>query len=112
MGASPITHPDQLRVLPEAIRPEQFDAIWHGRRPAPPEQSLLLAMLRQAFDDLRRLRCASRRADQRLFLDAYAWVMSNDRSHSFSFVNLCESLSLAPDAVRAGLLDNQSKAAA
>jgi hypothetical protein len=112
MNLSSQLHPESLGLLPIAVRPEQFEVLWHGHRPLRPEEGLLLAVLRQAFDDLRRLRHAVRRRDQRLFIDAYDWVMSDDRSHPFSFVNMCEALKLEPDALRAHVAEDPWPAAA
>lgn len=91
-------------LTPDAIRPEQFDVIWHCKRATTPERALLLAMIEQAASDLRRFRYARQRPDQRLYMDAYKWVVSEDRSHPFTFVNICEGLSLSPDGLREALL--------
>ena len=89
---------------PEIIRPVQFDSIWRRSSHLTPERLLLVAMLEQAASDLSNFRFRPRRRAQRIYLDAYQWVTSDDRSHPFSFVNLCEALKLSPAALRAGML--------
>ena len=91
-------------IHPEAILPVQFDSLWRGSAKLTPERSLLLAMLEQAASDLWNFRFRPRRKAQRMYLDAYQWVMSNDRSHPFSFVNICEALKLSPEALRSGMV--------
>jgi hypothetical protein len=88
---------------------ETFDSLRVdcGYRPAAlpsPERSLLLAMLAQAANDLQRCRASVSGRAQRTYAEAYRWVMSNDRSHAFSFVNICEALRLSPVALRAGMV--------
>jgi len=76
-------------------------------RPSPlpsPERALLLAMLAQAANDLQRCRARIGGRAQRTYAEAYRWVMSNDRSHAFTFVNVCEALRLSPVALRAGMI--------
>jgi hypothetical protein len=45
----------------------------------------------RAASDLANFRFRSRRKAQRIYLDAYRWVASDDRSYHFSFVNVCEA---------------------
>lgn len=91
-------------LKPEIILPIQFDWMWRRSTQLTPERSLLLAMLEQAASDLSNFRFRPRRRAQRIYWDAYQWVMSNDRSHPFSFVNICEVLKLSPQALRSGML--------
>jgi hypothetical protein len=105
-------HGDHHPVVPEAILPEQFAALW-GQRVAQPEEALLYALLEQAMRDLRSDRRSARlRGARRLYLDAYRWVSSLDRSYPFSFLNVCEMLRLSPQAVRARLLSREVQAVA
>ena len=91
-------------TVPLAIDPVQFEALWHGFGAQTPERSLLLAILERAAADLRNFRYARQRSNQRLYMDAYLWVASDDRSHAFAFENVCEFLKLSPDNVREKLL--------
>ena len=96
-------------LQPEVILSIQFDVLWRGPAKLTPERSLLLAMLEQAVSDLWNYRFRPRRKAQRMYLDAYQWVMSSDRSHPFSFVNICEALELTPTALRAGMIGHTSE---
>jgi hypothetical protein len=90
--------------LPHTIlHPVQFRDIWSGGAPSP-ERELAAAVLEAAASDLRNFRYASRRRRQRLYWQAYQWVMSEDREWPFSFVNICDVLRLSPAAMREGLL--------
>jgi len=65
---------------------------------------LAAAVLEAAAADLRNFRYARRRRRQRLYWQAYQWVMSEEREWPFSFVNICESLRLSPAAMREGMI--------
>jgi hypothetical protein len=69
---------------------------------------MVLAVLEQAFGDLEKYRFATRRRQQRLYMEAYKWVASDDREWPYSFVNLCESLNISPESVRQQLLGNHT----
>jgi hypothetical protein len=88
----------------DTAAPAQADLSWEPSYPKTPERTLLLAMLAQAANDLQRCRLDLRRRGRRIYSEAYRWVMSNDRSHPFSFVNVCEALQLSPVALRRGMV--------
>ena len=77
-----------------------------GSREVCPERQLAVAVLSQAADDLRKFRHARRGAGYSLYADARKWITSNDRKWPYSFLNLCDALQLAADAIRAELLGN------
>ncbi|MFN8600017.1 MAG: hypothetical protein U0842_06065 [Candidatus Binatia bacterium] len=91
-------------TVPLAIDPAQFEVLWHGFGAQTPERALLLAMLERTAADLKNFRYARQRANQRLYMDAYLWVASDDRSHPFAFENVCEFLKLSPEHIREKLL--------
>ncbi|HEY8516789.1 MAG TPA: hypothetical protein VIS07_14875 [Candidatus Binatia bacterium] len=91
-------------TVPLAIDPVQFQVLWHGFGELTPERQLLLAILERTAADLRNFRYARQHANQRLYMDAYLWVSSTDRSHPFAFENVCEFLKLSPERLRANLL--------
>ncbi|MEW6271975.1 MAG: hypothetical protein AB1689_22055 [Thermodesulfobacteriota bacterium] len=91
-------------TVPLAIDPVQFEVLWHGFGELTPERQLLLAILERTAADLRNFRYARQHANQRLYMDAYLWVSSEDRSHPFAFENVCEFLKLSPEHLRANLL--------
>lgn len=98
----------------EVTRPVQFLGMWKGRAVTTPERRLLLAMIAQAAGDLRLFRGDKRAKSRRMYNDAHDWVVSNDKSHMFSFVSICDILGFSPTAIRASLLhsDRQTKIAA
>lgn len=65
-----------------------------------PESRLLHAILEQAAFDLLSYCNAQRTVDLRIHYDAWRWMRSGDRTHPFSFVNVCETLGYCPAAVR------------
>jgi hypothetical protein len=85
------------------LDPTQFHDIWGGGGHSP-ERELAAAVLDAAVVDLEKYRYARGRYRQRMYWQAYQWVASEDRSWPFSFVNICESLRLAPEALRVRLL--------
>lgn len=95
--------PDDI-LAPDFALPSQLKDIWHKSRAVRPERALALAVLEQSMEDLRKFRFADRRRQQRLYMEAYRWVMSNDRAWPFSFVCLCDQLNLEVEPMRRGLL--------
>jgi hypothetical protein len=71
-----------------------------------PERKLAAAVFSRAANDLRKFRYARRGAGYWLYADAREWITSNDRLRPCSFLNLCDVLHLAADAIRAELLGN------
>src|SRR6266403_2742631 len=65
-------------------------------------------ILKQAALDLRRFHDARSGLEREFYLDAYRWVMSDDCSWPFSFLNVCQSLNLAPETVREEVLGDLS----
>jgi len=91
-------------IAPELVLPAQFRELWHGPRAGSPEAILAVSVLGQAANDLQNFRFARRRRFQRLYMEAYEWVASNDRSWPYAFVNLCDALALSATSARAHLL--------
>ncbi len=100
---SSITIPEGL-LASVSTHPEQFRDVWHRTRAISAERSLVLSVLWQAVLDLHKYRFAKRHRQQRLYMEAYQWVACEDRSWSFSFVNLCEALDFSPESLRERLL--------
>ena len=65
-------------------------------------------ILKQAALDLRRFNGATSGVEREFYLDAYRWVMSDDCSWPFSFLNVCQTLNLAPGTVREEVLGDLS----
>src|SRR5438132_2681590 len=72
------------------------------------QKDLAAGVLKQAGLDLRRFHGATTAVERELYLDAYRWVISDDCSWPFSFLNVCQSLKLAPEILRQDLLDDAS----
>ena len=73
-----------------------------------PEKGLAAGVLKQAANDLRRFRGATKGFRRELYLDAYSWITANDFSWPYSFVNVCKLLDVSPDVVRAEVLADAS----
>ena len=67
-------------------------------------RALAKGVLRQAAKDLRAFHDAQEATGRELYRDAYSWVISNDLSWPYSFVNVCEALGLSAEFVRSELL--------
>ena len=71
-------------------------------------KDLAAGILKQAGLDLRRFHGATSAIERELYLDAYRWVISDDCSWPFSFLNVCQLLNLAPESLREELLTDAS----
>jgi hypothetical protein len=65
-------------------------------------------VLKQAAQDLRRFYGATSTIERELYLDVYRWVMSDDCSWPFSFLNVCQLLNFVPEDVRQDLTGHLS----
>jgi hypothetical protein len=72
------------------------------------QRELADGVLKQAARDLRRFHGAVSAIERELYLDAYRWVMSDDFSWPFSFLNVCGLLNLSPEDVRQELVSDLS----
>jgi hypothetical protein len=72
------------------------------------QKQLATGVLKQAAQDLRRFYDATSAIERELYFDAYSWVMSDDTSWPFSFLNVCKLLNLTPDIARQELVANAS----
>jgi hypothetical protein len=72
------------------------------------QRELASGILKQAAQDLRRFHGATRAMERELYLDAYRWVISDDCSWPFSFLNVCQLLNLPPESLRQELLTDAS----
>jgi hypothetical protein len=71
-------------------------------------KDLAAGILKQAALDLRRFHGATSAVEREFYLDALGWVTSDDCSWPFSFLNVCQALSLAPETVRDEVLGDLS----
>jgi hypothetical protein len=104
--------PDQLAAFLNAESSNACSAhfsVPHAEPPPPAaEKGLAVGVLKQAAYDLRRFREATKGADRELYLDAHSWIMGNDFSWPYSFMNVCKLLNLCPEVVRTELLADAS----
>jgi len=71
-------------------------------------KDLAAGILEQATLDLRRFHAATSGLEREFYLDAYRWVISDDCSWPFSFLNVCQLLDLIPETVREQVLADMS----
>jgi len=71
-------------------------------------RDLAAGILKQAALDLRRFHGATSALEREFYLDAHRWVTSDDCSWPFSFLNVCQTLNLAPETVREDVLGDLS----
>src|SRR2546421_11899355 len=71
-------------------------------------KDLAAGILKQAELDLRRFHDATSEIEREFYLDAHRWVISDDCSWPFSFLNVCQTLNLAPETVREEVLADMS----
>ena len=67
-------------------------------------KDLAAGILKQAGLDLRRFHDATSEIEREFYLDAYRWVISDNCSWPFSFLNVCQTLNLAPETVHEEVL--------
>jgi hypothetical protein len=72
------------------------------------QKDLAAGVLKQAALDLRRFHGGTSEIERELYLDAYRWIISDDCSWPFSFLNVCQVLDLIPETVREEVLGDLS----
>jgi len=102
----------QQAVSPDQVLPVQFHEIWQHGRTQCPERELAVSVLAQAAIDIEKCRETQHGRKRRIYREAYNWVASDDRSWPYSFLNLCDTLSLSPAFLRARLLNESGRACA
>ncbi|HYA29841.1 MAG TPA: hypothetical protein VEI95_13545 [Acidobacteriota bacterium] len=88
---------------PDVLIESQYQATQTRQLPLNPERVLMLAVLRDAVSCYQDHVSARKKIKRSLHRDAEEWIFNRDRSHLFSFDNLCEALGYDPDYMRAGL---------
>ena len=71
-------------------------------------KDLAAGIFKQAALDLRRFHAGTSAVEREFYLDAHRWVMSDDCSWPFSFLNTCHLLNLTPETVREEMLGDLS----
>lgn len=92
-----------LDLAPAAVLPAQLAPAFQLDAGVHPEKRLMLAVLEEAVAAYQKFACATSAPSRREFLEAQTWLENNGRHWPYSFLNVCETLGLAPDAIRSGL---------
>ena len=71
-------------------------------------REMAASILKQAKDDLRRFSGGTSEVERELYLDAYRWIISDDWTWPFSFVNVCELMGMTPTQLRQELIGDES----
>jgi hypothetical protein len=89
---------------PDTMLPSQYFAAALRRRGAlKPERRLIIAILQDAIECYQKNLFAREGKARQLYADAEEWINSEDRTHYFSYENLCEILDMSPEFMRRGL---------
>jgi hypothetical protein len=72
------------------------------------QKDLAAGVLKQAAQDLRRFHGATSAIEREIYRDASRWLMSDDSSWPFSFLNVCQLLNVTPETLREELLGDMS----
>lgn len=80
----------------------RYSSAGHG--PGARERRLMLAVLEDALDTVRKYAGASDPRQRALYHHARAWFTACEAEWPFAFAPICEALGLDPDYVRAGVL--------
>lgn len=89
---------------PDYVLPEQFFAAFAGQERLGSERRLMLAVLQDAVECYQKYALSRTPTGRAEFDDARQWIESTDREWSFSFENVCDTLSLNAVYLRGGIL--------
>ena len=73
------------------------------------ERELMAALLADAVDCYWKYAPARDGRGIKLFQDARRWLFADDEAETFSFVNVCEALSLDPSYIRRGIVQGEQR---
>ena len=96
--------PDIIGSLSEAdilASQQYYDHETSGRQP---ERSLMSAVLLDAVECFQKYLLLHDEYSNRLFKEAENWILDNDPEWLFSFINICDALTIDPHYLRRGLL--------
>lgn len=92
-----------VELEPEAVLPSQFYSRVLVDASLQPEKRLMLAVLEDAVGTFQKYASTRDRTAQRMLTDVEDWFMADEHEWPFSFVNVCNALSLDVDYMRRGL---------
>jgi hypothetical protein len=88
---------------PDTLLATQYFGRIRRRKDLTGEQRLMFAVIEQAVEEYMKHAAATDRHHRELFVEAEAWIESQDRSRLYAFDTICEYLGLEGDHVRQGL---------
>jgi len=88
---------------PDTLVPAQYFERVGSDAAFQPEKRLMLAVLEEAIATFQRHVLSDNRRSQRLVEEVEAWTSGVDIDWPFSFENVCASLDLEPEYLRAGM---------
>lgn len=83
---------------------------WETRPDDQPEKRLMRAVLEDVIESLQKYGRMKGEHAKRLSQECEEWIFSNDRAWFFSFINICENLSIDPQYLRRGLVQWKQRA--
>ena len=89
---------------PDTLMPAQYLETYRRKSHLEPETRLMLAVLEDAVTCFQKYILARDERGLELFREAEEWVLQEDNEWLFSFDNLCDSLGINPEYLRAGLV--------
>jgi hypothetical protein len=94
---------------PETLLPAQFFAALRQKESAQGERRLMMAILEDAVECFQKYFWATDSRSRQIRADAEQWLLSDDTSWIFSFVNICDTLGIHPLFLRRGLTQWQAQ---
>ena len=97
--------PDMIGSLsePDILAIHQYSD-HQGTSGGQPEKSLMSAVLLDAVECFQKYLLLHDEYSNRLFKETENWILDNDREWLFSFINICDALTIDPRYLRKGLL--------
>jgi hypothetical protein len=88
---------------PHTVLPEQYFTRLQRSSSCRGEHRLMAAILEDAVAVCRKLEAPKRSEARHVLGETLRWLRSNDRTWTFSFLRICETLDLEPSAIRRGI---------
>ncbi len=93
-----------LLYEPDAISQYQYLHVFRQKPHTIAEEKLMFVVLTDAIECFQKYYGATNKKGRALYDEAAAWISSQDASWPFSFENICETLGMNPNYLRAGLM--------
>jgi len=96
---------EQFRLFEaETVVFDKFDEVVRRKQHLEAEKNLMLAILEEGISCFQKQLFARSQKGKTLFRDAEAWILQCDVDRLFSFESICETLGIAPNYLRSGLI--------